>query len=78
MAPAALTTVTSALATHPQIGFAAATTGPSNVVASVIAKDLAALYDYLAHDIGALDGVVQAETAPVVRRLKGAGTMRPW
>ncbi|GIF69153.1 AsnC family transcriptional regulator [Asanoa ishikariensis] len=78
VAPAALGTVTRALATHPQIGFAAATTGPSNVVASVIAKDLAALYDYLANGIGALDGIAQAETAPVVRRLKGAGTMRPW
>jgi DNA-binding Lrp family transcriptional regulator len=75
VAPAALTTVTAALATHPQIGFAAATTGPSNVVASVICQDLDGLYDYLANGIGALDGVTRAETAPVVRRVKGPGTL---
>ncbi|SNT64003.1 DNA-binding transcriptional regulator, Lrp family [Asanoa hainanensis] len=75
VAPAALSTVTAALATHPQIGFAAATTGPSNVVASVICENLDALYDYLANSIGALDGVTRAETAPVVRRIKGPGTV---
>ncbi|MEV0198827.1 AsnC family transcriptional regulator [Nonomuraea sp. NPDC050691] len=75
IAPAALTTVTQALSTHPEIGFAAATTGPANVVAFVVCRDADALYDYLATRIGALDGVLQAETAPVVRRVKGAGTL---
>ncbi|GAA3470513.1 Lrp/AsnC family transcriptional regulator [Nonomuraea roseola] len=75
IAPAALTTVTQALSTHPEIGFAAATTGPANVVAFVVCRDADALYDYLATRIGTLDGILQAETAPVVRRVKGAGTL---
>ncbi|WP_250031112.1 Lrp/AsnC family transcriptional regulator [Paractinoplanes maris] len=75
VAPASLTTVAEAVATHPQIGYAAAVTGSANVTASVICRDLGDLYDYLAVDIGALPGVVRAETAPVVRRLKAAGTV---
>ncbi|MGK5683930.1 Lrp/AsnC family transcriptional regulator [Actinoplanes sp. URMC 104] len=75
VSPACLTTVAEALATHPQIGYAAAVTGSANVTASVICRDLGDLYDYLADGIGALPGVVSAETAPVVRRVKGAGTV---
>ncbi|MBE1489474.1 Lrp/AsnC family transcriptional regulator [Plantactinospora soyae] len=75
VAPAALTTVTRALAGHPQVGYAAAVTGPANVAASVVCHDLDDLYQYLAHGIGTLDGVSRAETAPVVRRVKGAGTL---
>jgi DNA-binding Lrp family transcriptional regulator len=75
IAPAALTTVTRALSTHAEVGFAAATTGPANVVAFVVCRDTDALYAYVATRIGALDGVLQAETAPVVRRAKGAGTV---
>ncbi|MER5324945.1 Lrp/AsnC family transcriptional regulator [Streptosporangium roseum] len=75
IAPAALTTVTQALSTHPEIGFAAAITGPANVVAFVVCRDADALYEYLATRIGMLNGVLQAETAPVVRRVKGAGTV---
>lgn len=75
IAPAALATVTQALATHPEIGFAAATTGPSNVVAFVVCRDTDALYEYLANGIGALAGVLQAESALIVRRIKGAGAI---
>jgi DNA-binding Lrp family transcriptional regulator len=75
VAPAALTAVTQALATHPQVGYAAAVTGPASIAASVVCRDLDELYDYLANDIGALDGVSRAETAPVVRRVKGPGTL---
>ncbi|WP_238014306.1 AsnC family transcriptional regulator [Dactylosporangium sp. AC04546] len=75
VAPAALTALTAALATHPQVAWAAAVTGPANVTASVICTDLDELYDYLANRIGALAGVTAAESAPVVRRVKGAGTL---
>ncbi len=75
VAPAALTATTRALATHPQIAYAAATTGPANVAASVICRDLHELYDYIAGDIGALPGVTSVETAPVVRRVKSGGTL---
>ncbi|WP_433061614.1 Lrp/AsnC family transcriptional regulator [Dactylosporangium sp. CS-033363] len=73
--PSALTPVTRALATHPQIAYAAAITGPANITATVICRDLDELYDYLAEGVGALPGVTGAETSPVVRRLKGAGTL---
>ncbi|GAA3455576.1 Lrp/AsnC family transcriptional regulator [Dactylosporangium matsuzakiense] len=75
VAPAALTPVTGALATHPEIGYAAAITGPANISATVICRDLDALYDYLADRVGSLPGVTGAETSPVVRRLKNAGTL---
>jgi DNA-binding Lrp family transcriptional regulator len=75
VAPSALTGVTRALASHPEVGYAAAMTGPANVTATVICRDLDELYDYLAEKIGALDGVTGAETSPVVRRLKNAGTL---
>jgi DNA-binding Lrp family transcriptional regulator len=75
VAPSALTSVTQALATHTEIGYAAAVTGPTNVAAAVICRDLDDLYDYLANRIGGLDGVSRTETAPVMRRLKGAGTL---
>ena len=75
VAPAALTATTQALATHPQIAYAAATTGPANVSASVICRDLNELYEYIADDIGSLTGVTSVETAPVVRRVKGGGTL---
>ncbi|GAA0245100.1 Lrp/AsnC family transcriptional regulator [Cryptosporangium japonicum] len=71
----ALTAVGRALADHPQIAYAAAVTGPSNISAAVVCRDLDELYDYLADGIGALPGVHRTETAPVVRRLKGAGTL---
>ncbi|WP_246277566.1 Lrp/AsnC family transcriptional regulator [Phytohabitans rumicis] len=75
VAPAALTAVSRALAAHPQIGYAAAITGPANIAGSVICRDLDELYEYLADGIGSLDGVSRAETAPIVRRVKGAGTL---
>jgi DNA-binding Lrp family transcriptional regulator len=75
VAPSALTATTRALATHPQIAYAAATTGPANVSASVICRDLNELYEYIAGDIGSLPGITQVETAPVVRRVKGGGTL---
>jgi len=75
VAASSLTAVGRALATHPQIAYAAAVTGASNIAAAVVCRDLDELYDYLADGIGALDGVHRTETAPVVRRLKGAGTL---
>lgn len=75
VAPAALTTVSEALGTHPQVAYATAITGPANISASLVCRDLDELYEYLATGIGSLDGVSRAETAPVVRRVKSAGTL---
>ncbi|UOZ08456.1 Lrp/AsnC family transcriptional regulator [Amycolatopsis sp. WQ 127309] len=77
VAPSALSSTGRALAQHPQVAFAAATTGPSNLVANVGCRDDAALYEYLADDLGGLSGVQQVETAPMIRTLKRFGTLDP-
>jgi DNA-binding Lrp family transcriptional regulator len=59
-----------ALATHPEVYFAAATTGPANLVASVTCRSSGDLYRYQTESIGMLDGVSELETAPVLRTLK--------
>jgi DNA-binding Lrp family transcriptional regulator len=77
VAPSALESAGQALASHPQVPFAAATTGPANLVANVGCRDDAALYSYLADDLGGLPGVQQVETAPMIRTLKRFGTLEP-
>ena len=64
-----------ALAGHPEVSYAAATTGPSNLVASVLATGPEDLYRYLTVRVGALDGVRHVESAPIVRVLKRSGTL---
>jgi DNA-binding Lrp family transcriptional regulator len=73
--PADLASVGRALAGHVEISFAAATTGPTNLMAGVVCRDDQALYRYLTERIGALDGVERLETAPVIRTVKRAGTV---
>jgi DNA-binding Lrp family transcriptional regulator len=73
--PSALTTVANALAGHSEIAYAAATTGATNVAAFAVCRDLDALYDYLAVKLGALEGVLQVDTSPVVRQVKRSGTV---
>jgi DNA-binding Lrp family transcriptional regulator len=73
--PSELAAVGDALAGHPEVSFAAATTGPENLMAAVTCRDDHALYRYLTERIGALDGVGHVETAPVIRTVKRAGTV---
>ncbi|MEU5432796.1 AsnC family transcriptional regulator [Streptomyces sp. NPDC020719] len=70
VAPAALASVGAALASHPEIPFAAATSGPSNIVAVVICREPAELYTYLSEKLGTLEGVQHVETAPLLRQVK--------
>lgn len=77
VAPSELTTVADALAHHPEIAFASAVTGPTNLFAFVLCRDADALYDYLATRIGALPGVSHVDTAPVTTTLKRSGTVLP-
>ncbi|MEU8861920.1 Lrp/AsnC family transcriptional regulator [Streptomyces umbrinus] len=69
-APGAMDEVGSALAEHEEIAHAAATAGPSNLVASVVARDTAALYAYVSGKLGRLEGVQHVETSPFLRRVK--------
>lgn len=70
VSPAHLRTVGESLATHPQIAFAAAITGTSNLVANGIFRDPAQLYDYIDQHIGPLPGIQTVETAPTLREVK--------
>ncbi|MFE9858567.1 Lrp/AsnC family transcriptional regulator [Streptomyces sp. NPDC005780] len=76
-APRALNAVGEALATHPEVAYAAATTGPSNLVAVVITRDTGHLYRYLSERLGGLEGVEHVESMPFLRRVKQL-TYRPF
>ncbi|GAA4659867.1 Lrp/AsnC family transcriptional regulator [Amycolatopsis dongchuanensis] len=67
-----LAAVAEALAGQREVALVAATTGPTNLLASVLCPDVDALYTYLAETIAAIDGVGHVETAPVIRTLKRA------
>ena len=77
VAPARLAAVGEALAGHPEIPFVAATTGASNLIASVLCRDDEALYRYLTERIASLDGVNAVEVAPIIRTAKRAATVLP-
>ncbi|PWI14273.1 AsnC family protein [Streptomyces sp. Act143] len=68
--PAALHTVGQALAAHDQIAHAAATAGPSNILATAVVRGAADLYAYLSGPLGRLEGVQHVETSPFLRRVK--------
>lgn len=72
VAPAHLAEAGTALAAHPEIAFAAATTGPTNLCASVVCADQRDLYDYLTTRVAALPAITHIETAPVIRTVKQA------
>lgn len=75
VAPSRLAPVGEALASHEEIVFAAATTGETNVVATVVCRDMPALYRYLTERVGVLDGVERVETAPLLRHVKQVGAV---
>jgi DNA-binding Lrp family transcriptional regulator len=70
-----LETVGRMLATHPEVPFAAATTGTTNLVVSATFRDSGHLYDYLTGSLAALPGVRSVETSPVIRTIKRAGVV---
>jgi DNA-binding Lrp family transcriptional regulator len=75
VAPAALESAGLALAGHPEVAYACATTGATNLYAVLLCKDLNSLYMYLTTRVAPL-GVRQVETSPVMRALKGPATVR--
>ncbi|GAA1898935.1 Lrp/AsnC family transcriptional regulator [Streptomyces durmitorensis] len=76
-APWAMESVGNALASHAEIAHATAVAGPSNIMATAVARDIPALYAYLSGKLGQLDGVQHVETAPFMRRVKQL-TYRPY
>ena len=73
--PARLQEAGNALAAHPEIPFAAATTGPTNLVASAVFRDTRHLYEYLTGELAGLPGVTSVQTAPIIRTLKRTGSV---
>ncbi|MGI5466205.1 Lrp/AsnC family transcriptional regulator [Streptomyces sp. CA-132043] len=70
--PSELADVARRMADHPEVSFAAMTTGPSNLVAAVNCRDAEDLCRYLTERLASLDAIQSIETAPVIRTLKRA------
>ncbi|WP_327067841.1 Lrp/AsnC family transcriptional regulator [Kitasatospora sp. NBC_01250] len=75
VAPAELAATGTALAEHPEVAYACATTGATNLHAVVLTRDAQALYTYLTTRIASLPAVRQLETAPTMRLVKGPGPL---
>lgn len=75
VSPARLAAVGAALTEHEEVVFAAATTGATNLVATVICRDMAAFYRYLTARVNGLDGVDRVESAPLSRHVKQLGAV---
>jgi DNA-binding Lrp family transcriptional regulator len=73
--PARLDETGRALARHMEVPFAAATTGPTNLVVTALFRDTEHLYEYLTGPLAALPGVTSVETAPIIRTLKRTGSV---
>jgi DNA-binding Lrp family transcriptional regulator len=76
VAPSRVASVGAALREHEEIVFAAATTGPTNMQATAICRDMPAFYRYMTERLGSLDGVERVESAPVLKHIKQVGTVR--
>ena len=66
--------VAQALARQPEVALAAITTGPTNLLAKVVCRDVDALYTYLTERVATIEAIEHLETAPVIRTLKRAAT----
>ncbi|WP_436772838.1 Lrp/AsnC family transcriptional regulator [Yinghuangia sp. YIM S09857] len=73
--PTHLAEVLAELSLHPEVVFAAATTGATNVIAVACLRDEAELYRYLTTRIAALTRVTSVETTTVFRLLKREGAI---
>jgi DNA-binding Lrp family transcriptional regulator len=70
--PSALDPAGDMLSRDPQIAFAAATTGPTNLHATVSCADMLATYRYLTERVASVPGIKSVETAPILRQIKRA------
>jgi DNA-binding Lrp family transcriptional regulator len=68
--PARLEAAGRAIAAHPEVPYAAATTGPTNLAVSAVFRDTRQLYAYLTTRLSDVPGLQSAETAPIIGTLK--------
>jgi DNA-binding Lrp family transcriptional regulator len=73
--PARLEQAGRSIATHAEIPFAAAMTGPSNLVADGQFRDTQHLYEYLSGRLVELPGLRSVETVPAIGTVKRAGPL---
>ncbi|MFD2422073.1 Lrp/AsnC family transcriptional regulator [Amycolatopsis pigmentata] len=73
VSPAHLAETGAIIAGYPEVAFCAATTGPTNLLASAVCRDSTDLYRFLTDRLGTLPQIHTVETAPVIRAIKRAG-----
>ncbi|MFI9384983.1 Lrp/AsnC family transcriptional regulator [Kutzneria sp. NPDC052558] len=73
--PALIDAAGAAFAAMPEVTFAAAISGPHNLYLSVVGRDLTAVYAFLHHRVGSVDGVRSVEVSPIMRQVKQAGSL---
>jgi DNA-binding Lrp family transcriptional regulator len=71
--PACLEAAGRAVAAHPEVPFAAATTGPTNLAVSAVFRDTRQLYAYTTTRLADLPGLQSVETAPIIGTVKRVG-----
>ena len=77
VAPGHLEAAGRAVAAHPEVPFAAATTGPTNLVISAVFRDTRHLYEYLTTRLTGLPGIQAVETLPIIGTVKRTGVALP-
>lgn len=75
--PQQIMEVATAAAQLGEISFVAATTGRTNLLASVFCRDDACLFECLTGPIGSMDGVRTIDTSPITAIVKRAITLTP-
>lgn len=73
VAPSALAAVGDTLAAHPDVTFAAATSGPVSLAVSVLLPDPPAVYAHLTGTVGRIPAVTRADTTIFTRTYKRRG-----
>ena len=71
--PAHLDETGRAIASHPEVPFAAATTGQTNLIVSARFRGTRHMYHYITARLTGLTGIRSVETSPVIGRFKQAG-----
>jgi DNA-binding Lrp family transcriptional regulator len=74
--PGALEETARSLSAHPQVRFAGATTGPTNLVVALATTDLNDLYHFLIDTVGSLKQITTIDTTPLLATIKRAGLIR--
>ena len=75
--PGRLEVIGHQLSRYPQVRFAAATTGPANLLVAVAAEDLGGLYVFPTETVESIDDVRGLEVTRILSSVKRTGLIRP-